>query len=72
MKEVINMFIMVRNNFEEIHVKCPYCMKYDGVLAKKIKNSTMALTRCTNCASLYELKKEKETVYSVTKYYVYK
>lgn len=72
MKEVISMFIMVRNNIEEIHVKCPYCQKYDGRLAKKLKKSTMALTRCTNCDSLYEVRKEKETVYSVTKYYMYK
>lgn len=70
MKEVINIFIITRNNLDEIHVKCPSCKQHDGLLSKKIKTGTMSLNKCTCCNTFYEIKKEKETVYSIVKYQI--
>lgn len=67
-KEVNNMFIVIKNNFDKVHVKCPYCKQHDGLLSDKIKMGTMSLSKCTCCNNLYEIKKEKPTVYSVLKY----
>lgn len=70
MKEVNNMFIIIKNNFDKVHVKCPYCKEQDGLLSDKIKMGTMSLSKCKCCDNLYEIKKEKTTVYSITKYQI--